>query len=55
MHAYVIMLTCCAATPHIHTRYLEENVGALAVQLTPQELQELEQAFPHDKVRHARC
>jgi aryl-alcohol dehydrogenase-like predicted oxidoreductase len=28
-------------------QYLEENVGALDVQLTPQDLQRIEQAFPH--------
>lgn len=31
-------------------RYLEENVGALAVQLTAEELEDVEAAFPHDKV-----
>jgi aryl-alcohol dehydrogenase-like predicted oxidoreductase len=31
-------------------RYLEENVGALAVQLTADELRELEAAMPADKV-----
>jgi hypothetical protein len=31
-------------------RYLEENVGALAVQLTADELKELEAAMPADKV-----
>lgn len=31
-------------------KYLEENVGALGVTLSPEELQELEAACPHDKV-----
>lgn len=34
-------------------RYLEENVGALAVQLTPEDLKELEAAFPQEKVSQA--
>jgi hypothetical protein len=41
--------------PHIclfrvRRRYLEENVGALAVKLTADELKELEAAMPADKV-----
>ena len=32
-------------------RWFEENVGALAVKLTPEDLKELEEAFPHGKVR----
>jgi hypothetical protein len=35
-------------------RYLEENVGALAVQLTADELKELEAALPAHKVSGSR-
>jgi aryl-alcohol dehydrogenase-like predicted oxidoreductase len=30
-----------------HQKYLEENVGALDVKLTPEDLRRLEEAFPH--------
>jgi hypothetical protein len=36
--------------PRPPCRYLEENVGALGVQLTAEDLQELEAACPYDKV-----
>lgn len=39
----------------MHCRYLEENVGALAVKLSPEDMQELEAAFPQDKVRPDAC
>ncbi len=32
------------------TKYLEENLGAAEVQLTPTDLAELAEAFPHDQV-----
>jgi hypothetical protein len=34
----------------MHCRYLEENVGELAVKLSLEDMQEREAAFPHDKV-----
>jgi aryl-alcohol dehydrogenase-like predicted oxidoreductase len=40
---------------HMHCRYLEENVGALAVKLSPEDMQELEAAFPQDKVCVTGC
>ncbi len=36
-------------------KYLEENVGALGVRLTPQEMEELEQAVPQDQVGPLPC
>lgn len=38
-----LAVVCCC-------RYLEENVGALAVKLTAEELKELEEACPAHKV-----
>ena len=33
-------------------KYLEENIGALKVKLTPEEVEELESLIPHDQARH---
>jgi aryl-alcohol dehydrogenase-like predicted oxidoreductase len=47
------MLTLYCPAPLAGTRrvqYLVENVGAADVALSPEELKELEEAFPHGQV-----
>jgi len=57
-HVAYIKLFVHAAVPWCYVmppcRYLEENVGALAVQLTADELKELEAALPAHKVSGSR-
>jgi hypothetical protein len=49
------VLTLPAAAAAVVVRYLEENIGGLGVVLSKEDLQQLEQICPADKVRLCCC
>lgn len=45
------MCVCAIVCHGVCNRYLEENVGAMGVKLSTEEMQELESIVPVDQVR----